>query len=83
MEATYRLFVNAIICSKALYWTDHRLFRVQVHLHNGKMVRALDTQSWEETADLALFEQARTALRLFTATKEELRWRITHHSILR
>ena len=40
------------------------------------MVRALDAR---ETADLALFEQARTALRLFTATKEELRWRITHH----
>ena len=40
------------------------------------MVIALDAQ---ETVNLALFEQARTALRLFTATKEELRWRITHH----
>ena len=78
MKAIYKLFANAIICSKVLYRTvlDHRLLRVQVHLHNGKMVRALDAQ---ETADLAVFEQARTALRLFTATKEELRWRITHH----
>ena len=69
MKATYKLFVNAITCSKVLCRTmlDLRLFRAQVHLHNGKMVRALDAQ---ETADLALFEQARTALRLFTATKD-------------
>ena len=51
MKAIYKLFANAIICSKVLYRTvlDHRLLRVQVHLHNGKMVRALDAQ---ETADL-------------------------------
>jgi len=30
------------------------------------------------SAELALFEQARTALQGFTATKEELLWRITH-----
>ena len=82
MKVIYKLCVSGVTCSKVLYRTvlGHRLFRVQVHLHNGKMVRALDAQV---TADLALFEQARTALRLFTATKEELRWRITHHSILR
>ncbi|MBP61109.1 MAG: hypothetical protein CMJ62_06235 [Planctomycetaceae bacterium] len=34
--------------------------------------------SVEETADIALIEQARKALQGFTATKEELIWRITH-----
>ena len=32
----------------------------------------------QETADLELFEEARTALQSFTASKEELLWRITH-----
>ena len=32
-----------------------------------------------EVAELRLFEEARGALQNFTATKEELAWRITHH----
>ena len=32
----------------------------------------------QEAAELRLFEEARRALRAFTATKEELLWRITH-----
>ena len=32
----------------------------------------------KESADLALFEEARNALRGFNVTKEELLWRITH-----
>ena len=32
----------------------------------------------QEAAELRLFEEARSALRAFTATKEELLWRITH-----
>ena len=48
-----------------------------MHRYKGKIMAA--TLNSQETADLALFEQARTALRGFTATKEELLWRITHH----
>ena len=33
----------------------------------------------QEVAELRLFEEARRALQSFTAAKDELSWRITHH----
>ena len=39
---------------------------------------ATESAREDETAELALFEQARTALQGFTASRYELLWRITH-----
>ena len=42
------------------------------------MTQGIETRE-QEIAELRLFEEARGALQNFTATKEELAWRITHH----
>ena len=41
------------------------------------MTQGIETRE-QEIADLKLFEEARGALQNFTATKEELAWRVTH-----
>ena len=62
--------------SDALTW--HRRSGAVKERRRRRMTQDSDANE-QEVADLRLFEEARRALQSFTATKEELSWRITHH----